>query len=791
MDSIIKTKSETLSFLDLIAKKEEIIIPLIQRDYAQGRTSAKAAKVRKDFVNELYTKIIGGTPLSLDFIYGTTDGGKFIPLDGQQRLTTLFLLHLYLEGLALSQFQDAPESISPLAYRFSYETRDSSKRFCKAIINHRAEIFDKKELSKIIKLEVDGKEKEVLVKPSMIIKDQSWWFGIWDSDPTISGMLNMLDEIHTVFFDKASNAYEALFKSEEKVVSFQFMPLEEFYDPDDLYIKMNARGLPLTPYEIFKSRFYSDLEATLGTFEVKEAKSNIDVRYTDFLWPLRSEGMKNIDIYFQRIFKLLIVAEHVAISQVSDEKWLDYLFEANYKTCDFSHNQFIKMGVSFSKGLIDRIMADLELLCSPTSPLHKLREDAAVTEWINFNNIWKEMVLEDSISKPGYRQRLELHALLRFVGTFKNANLNAELPVWTRLIHNLAESSPLDNSSRMASALRNIDYLIESLKAYNNALDVNDWISANMSLSSKFFAQFQWQEEVVKAHLRKDAAWEQQISKAEHNRYLNGEIGITLWLAGVITSGDNKSFSPDGLLANDIALNVYKSYLNKSLPLLDEIAANGRIVKKHTLVRAMLVKGDYMPWMSSGWRKNIYNQPNHRDYSWKTLWRINNGSHKVALSCLKAILDDHDYNPASVNASLERISAHRLPQNTPIWRRLLTSNKGHDILTHSNQGFIAFIGDEPDYNKKNVLIYGSSQRNGWHGELSTLYLFYILKQKGYNPSYCWRKDSESDYGLSFKDKAGDTISIYYWDGNWYLSDDKKPEFTNLSSLICFLSSKLI
>jgi hypothetical protein len=38
-------------------------------------------------------------PLNLDFIYGSMESHRpsdFLPLDGQQRLTTLFLLHWYM-----------------------------------------------------------------------------------------------------------------------------------------------------------------------------------------------------------------------------------------------------------------------------------------------------------------------------------------------------------------------------------------------------------------------------------------------------------------------------------------------------------------------------------------------------------------------------------------------------------------------------------------------------------------------------------------------------------------------
>lgn len=785
MEVIIKNESERLTFIDLISRKMEVVIPMIQRDYAQGRTSHTATKIRKTFVEELHTKIVGNIPLSLDFIYGSMCENRFIPLDGQQRLTTLFLLHLYLEGVVVSKQEDSGSRAQTKDYKFSYETRDSSKRFCDEIISHRFEIFNKNELCKSVEQNSSNKIIKKLQTPSAIIKNQSWWFGIWSDDPTVSGMLNMLDEIHKVFFADAEIAYQSLFSSERQAVSFQFMPLKEFYDPDDLYMKMNARGLPLTPFEIFKSRFYSDLKVNLDDKALKLAKSNIDVKYTDYLWPLRAQGMKNIDVYFQRIFQLLIAAEHVALSTSSDKKWLDYLFRANDKTYDFSHNQFLKMGVDFSKDLINRILEDLELLCSNSSPFHRLRANSDICKWMDMEKLWKEMIEQDSISKPAYRQLLDLYTLLRFMANFPNADFEKQVPVWARLIHNLTEATALDSSEKMASAIRNIDFLIDSLKAYNNASDVNDWVSANMNLNNRFFPGFQWEEEVIKAQLRKDPTWDLHISRAETNRYLNGEISFTLWLAGVISEKSNKSFT-----SQDANLSEFIKYLDKVIPLLNQIADTGNpTIKKFALVKAMLNKGDYMPW-SSSWRKNLYNQPNHRDYSWKALWRIHKNSNTMALTCLKAILDDFDYDPKDVYASLEKISSHRLPKGTPVWRRLLTSKRGQKILSGSHQGFIAFIGDQPDYNKRNVLIYGSSQRNGWHGELCSLFLFYILKERGLNPSYYWQKDANSDYGIFLKDKNGNIVSVYYWDGNWYLQNYNNPDFTELTSLRKYILSKI-
>ena len=74
---------------------KKIAIPLIQRDYAQGRLDGDVNRVRSRFLAALYDAIVN-KPITLDFVYGDIDEeGVMTPLDGQQRLTTLFLLHWY------------------------------------------------------------------------------------------------------------------------------------------------------------------------------------------------------------------------------------------------------------------------------------------------------------------------------------------------------------------------------------------------------------------------------------------------------------------------------------------------------------------------------------------------------------------------------------------------------------------------------------------------------------------------------------------------------------------------
>ncbi|GLY70255.1 DUF262 domain-containing protein [Amycolatopsis taiwanensis] len=110
---------------------DSIEIPLIQRDYAQGRPSAWVGEIRADFLEVLLDAVAGGEPVGLDFVYGKIEGSTFHPLDGQQRLTTLFLLHWYFASAAGELRPDAAWT------RFSYATRASARLFCQRLALNR------------------------------------------------------------------------------------------------------------------------------------------------------------------------------------------------------------------------------------------------------------------------------------------------------------------------------------------------------------------------------------------------------------------------------------------------------------------------------------------------------------------------------------------------------------------------------------------------------------------------------------------------------------------------------
>ena len=309
---------------------QSIEIPLIQRDYAQGRADASATEIRANFLEALLDAIGGDEPLGLDFVYGRVEAGTLHPLDGQQRLTTLFLLHWYVAS-------SAKELDTRAAWAaFSYATRPSARLFCKRLAANALPAG--------------------VATPSAWITDQEWYLHVWRNDPTIQSMLVMLDAIHTAVQSKQPaldplEAWGRLTRDDAPAISFYLLPLDDMESDEDLYIKMNSRGKPLTPFENFKARFEQDIAYSA---RADEFARKIDGAWSDLMWPFHG-GDNIVDDEFIRYIdfitemcelregklesqRLGVRARAVfgAANQQAEEH-LDFLFAAFDKWNDQSH----------------------------------------------------------------------------------------------------------------------------------------------------------------------------------------------------------------------------------------------------------------------------------------------------------------------------------------------------------------------------------------------------------------------------------------------------------------------
>ena len=277
----------------------QIEIPIIQRDYAQGRKNSEVERIRQRFLDAIFQAITNDKHITLDFVYGDVskkgENRKEIfvltPLDGQQRLTTLFLLHWYIAKKENVNIKEC-EFLS----HFSYTTRFSSRDFCQELAKYTPDFSQE--------------------KISENIKDQSWYPYEWKNDPTIQSMLVMIDAIHEKFKNH-QNLWEVLVIREN--ITFYFLPLTEMGLTDDLYIKMNSRGKPLTIFEHFKAEFEEIIKEHSEELS-KEINHKFDIEWTDMLFPFRGDN-NIIDDEFMRYFHFIgdILCYKLGIDSEKDE----------------------------------------------------------------------------------------------------------------------------------------------------------------------------------------------------------------------------------------------------------------------------------------------------------------------------------------------------------------------------------------------------------------------------------------------------------------------------------------
>lgn len=281
------------TFPRLMAEESVVMIPKVQRDYAYGRKEAKVEAVLDGMLGTMLEAVRNDENVIFDFVYGGSyvksgdDASGLIPLDGQQRLTTLFLLYFYA---SLVQQGVTPDEVAWLK-KFRYETRQSATDFCETLIDTiRGYLL---EPSKIVEetedgeIEVDGPSifDNIMVglsKLSEEISGHPQYMPSYDSDPTIESMLNVLQRIDSIYkSNPIPDLWTRLMTGDN--IRFYALSLDKFGLSDDLYIKMNSRGKKLTPFEIFKS----DLEKAIAKIDgdlKTEVANKLDNAWMDIVW---------------------------------------------------------------------------------------------------------------------------------------------------------------------------------------------------------------------------------------------------------------------------------------------------------------------------------------------------------------------------------------------------------------------------------------------------------------------------------------------------------------------------
>ena len=534
---MVSNNNKTLSFADLV-QQYNVEVPIIQRDYAQGRATQKAKTIREKFVKDLLNCLANSLDnvadlesLELAFVYGQIHNGVFVPVDGQQRLTTLFLLYLYLVKRCMKESSCQVCKYADVLSRFTYATRQSAREFCGEVSSCRRQIVLP------CGSQESGGDKEAGSDLKDFIYEQPWFFVEWGNDPTIVGMLEVLQVIHSQVnekckgnTDKKKFLYDllALLYSDKCPIRFHFLDMGQNGLSDDIYLKMNARGLPLDDFECFKSDFEDFLKSATwansrnlsiaGTkdnacsdWDKMEAYKRItwkfDKTWGDRFWTrYKSESQTMLMRVIARYF------DAVAHIYATDES-KEYSKFSAIADGDAEYVSFEPFSILLETDNGENIVNQLSCFLDNITKMG----DFTFPSWVGAK------AKNDILNPLNIKERVvfSVFALLNF----DVADQKTEFNEWMRVVWNVVENSNVEEKN-FASYIRLFHGWMDK-SSDNNILR----FLAGFSYSDEL-AKEQIKQECVKAQLLTDghmsSEWRNFISREEDKAFFHGDISVQI-----------------------------------------------------------------------------------------------------------------------------------------------------------------------------------------------------------------------------------------------------------------------
>ena len=687
-----------------------IEIPAIQRDYAQGRDSGRIPVIRRKFINALLLALekSSPSPLRLDFVYGKIYGEKneeeirknssaitsllksirdyadsidlivpetgvttksndngqsvfLIPLDGQQRLTALFLIHWFV----LSKLGNRDQL--GLLKRFRYKTRKSTELFIEMLC------------SKDVKFLFDDSLKEEIV-------NHETFSNTWLDDPTVKSMLNVLEEIHDYFKKKTGLPdYQLIWTNltDRKILHFDFLNLKNFSLSDDLYVKMNARGKELSEFENFKAWLFGKIEHEKWISEErwKDDSLKFDVEWNDLFWTYKEETVFEIDTAYFNFFKIVYVTDLVlktdlvnsAFKEGENKEDIDNIMN---NTADFDFERI------YQNDFRDKLSCYFDILnyCSGNVfETEKYEEEVSGFFRFLFNNT----------SKIAWTDLIKNYSIIAFIEANSDSVFDKDhFNEYYRVLSNLYNNQTFDSPQLYKNALRDIKKINSDIKEHNS--NTHQWLSnVNTNTFTSVFTKDQVEEEILKSALinsesdrTSEDSWNKLICKAEAHPYFKGKIGFLLKM-----SNNDKD--------------LFRKYSKKIGPLFESDILNH---KDYLMQRALLTFGNYFGNKDRDKRSFFKNDgETYRSRRENWLGFLTDGKKNQILISL---VDDSLYNDLDIKNSLQLIIDRFISQNpaTDYISQKLSDLKYHQLyiyckklFKYGDYGFIRLANEKYGY----------------------------------------------------------------------------------------------
>lgn len=484
MDSNIKSNT---SFWSEISDYK-IQVPYYQRDYAQGRIdNGRIDNIRKVFVEEMYGAIMGfnNKECHLGLVFGSYDENEkvFIAVDGQQRLTTVFLLHWYVAWRE-NKLNDYKEKL----LNFSWDTRSYSSQFVELLFKIRpsGNVIDS-------------------------IKTNSNYFSVWENDPTVKGMLTMLEEIEKQYPNDILLCSQ-LFSNDCKI-KYDILKLEKDSD-GKTYLKMNSRGRSLTTFELFKSKLLDKYKPNFGhkfdnewlSFMIKISATS-DSQFSDPDIPF----MNFINEYTYTYLQL----KQKSGSDIANNYKEFTDAKVKGELTDVPFISFDKYNGAFEGDCLEYFEKSLDWICQNYENIKLIDNKIRFSD----SRFFIDAIIKDN--NPNFTHRAKLFAVFKYAELTGYDQIDAELyEKWTRVFRNLVANTDIDGS--------NIGGICKAINKIDNS-DIYGYLSNGGEISA--FTKDQVAEEIAKAkqilngEQRSDGkTWEEIIIEAENYAFFKGAI---------------------------------------------------------------------------------------------------------------------------------------------------------------------------------------------------------------------------------------------------------------------------
>lgn len=724
---------EKITFNQLFDKVNFIEVPIIQRDYAQGRK--EQSEVRHSFLDSLLSALMidrtngDKHSLNLDFVYGSIDDTNTLSiLDGQQRLTTLFLLHWFL-ALKHGHLTEFKSRFSrEYNSRFTYKTRPSSSEFFDALVSN--DSIEQRYHAIAINTDNETKPSSLTTEYTIdqLITDSTWFFSAWQQDPTVQACLNMLRSIEDKFKHTDIDLYQRITDNHDPYITFQFLPLNTFGLSDELYIKMNARGKPLTPFENFKANLQQVIKSysnELPSYELVARGGivngydyfihKIDTDWADLFWHFRNlvsddASDNTYDDELMNFIRLIILYQYLLNNSITSKE----VSKDGLATLLGSKSMLPAVSISKYKELqclnpefATRLIDTLDMVYSPSPQLNNFKTYILNNEYYDELALFKQVLKNDT----NYTEKLRFFAFYTYIDSHKTTLDLDEAKQWTRVIYNLTENTVIDSSDTFYRAFQGINSLIQIKRP------ILDILKEDIDISG--FLGDQVLEERIKAHLLgKSKQWESAVLQAEKHPFFKGQIGFLLNFSGVLSFYREHAHCHWSEHDDNLYLSQFKKYTASASAVFDLIGNSSSRIN-YLWERSVLSKGVYFTKKGSD-RYNLLStrlvkNNIERDHSWKRLLRISSDIGKSRTNTepkqvfVKSVLDDPDFDHKKIPHSLKRICNKAIANGSlENWRKYFI--KYPQLFKLCRQGFILKNNDE-------FVLFKESQRNHTQYEL--------------------------------------------------------------------------